>query len=394
MVNTKTCIIVTKSFHLLAFTLLLLFPATFFIKTTSGCGCNGTGASSGAGSGSKSSLKTPPKNHHLVFADPRIAKVYPVIQKFKKTITSDPLGVTKTWVGPKVCNYTGFFCESPPDNKSAIALASVDFNGFHLRAPSLHGFLNQLPDLAIFHANSNHFSGTISPDLAANLPYLYELDLSNNLLSGQFPVSILAVKTLSFLDLRFNSFTGSVPPELFTMELDALFLNNNEFTDGLPDFFAARYHYLSLANNKFAGQIPGSISAALSGASEVLLLNNTFSGCLPYEIGFSEDILVIDASSNRLTGPLPFSFGQLEKAEVLSFAGNLMYGNVPEEVCGLGNLTSLCLADNYFSQIGPVCMGLVASGVLDVRNNCIPGLPFQRSIYDCLDFFSSPRYCG
>lgn len=137
----------------------------------------------------------------LSFIDQRLADVFPIIQTFKNTITSDPLGITTNWVGPNICNYTGFYCDYPPDNFTATTVASIDFNGFGLSAPTLDGFIDQLPDLALFHANSNNFSGTISPKIAT-LKYLYELDLSNNLFSGAFPTSVLNLPTLSFLDIR------------------------------------------------------------------------------------------------------------------------------------------------------------------------------------------------
>lgn len=96
----------------------------------------------------------------LNFADQRLALVYPIIMTFRNMIISDPLGITKTWVGSDICNYKGFYCDNPPDNKSATTLASIDFNGFQLSAPTLDGFIDQLPDLALFHANSNNFSGS------------------------------------------------------------------------------------------------------------------------------------------------------------------------------------------------------------------------------------------
>ena len=37
--------------------------------------------------------------------------------------------VTKSWVGSDICKYKGFFCDNPPDNLSAIAVASIDFKG-------------------------------------------------------------------------------------------------------------------------------------------------------------------------------------------------------------------------------------------------------------------------
>ncbi|KAL0392073.1 UNVERIFIED_CONTAM: hypothetical protein Sradi_2430100 [Sesamum radiatum] len=286
-----------------------------------------------------------PLQNQLIFADQRLEIVYPVIQRFKNLITSDPLNITSSWIGTDICKYKGFYCESPPDNKSAIALASIDFNGFQLSSPTLVGFLDLLPDLALFHANSNNFS---------------------------------AMDGLSFLDIRYNFFSGSVPPELFAKDLDALFLNNNNFMTRLPDDIGATHvEYLTLANNKFFGPIPRGIAKALSGLSEILLLDNMLSGCLPYELGLLKEAVVFDAGNNNLTGPLPFSLGCLEKLEVLNFAGNLLYGSVPDVLCGLKNLMNLSLSDNYLTQAGPSCMRLIKNGVLDVRKNCIPGSHFR-----------------
>lgn len=329
----------------------------------------------------------------LVFADQRLQVVYPVIQKFKSIITSDPLGITRSWVGSDVCSYRGLFCDNPPDNNSAIALASIDFNGFQLSAPTLDGFIDQLPDIALFHANSNNFSGTISPKIT-KLPYLYELDVSNNQLSGPFPMAVLGMNTLTFLDIRFNLFSGAVPPQIFTQNLDALFINNNDFTQRLPDNLGSTHIlYLTLANNKFVGPIPRSLPKALSSLTEVLFLNNQLTGCLPYEIGLLKEARVFDSGNNQLTGPLPMSLGCLQNVELLNLAGNLLYGMVPEVVCGLENLVNLSLSHNYFTHVGPLCRTLIQRGALDVNNNCIPDLPFQRSMVECAAFFARPRMC-
>jgi hypothetical protein len=329
----------------------------------------------------------------LVFADQRLALVYPVIQKFKSIITSDPLGITKSWVGSDICKYSGFYCDTPPDNHSATVVASIDFNGFQLSAPTLDGFLDQLPDIALFHANSNYFSGTISSKIS-KLSYLYELDISNNQFSGSFPMAVLGMDSLTLLDIRFNFFTGSVPPQIFTQNLDALFINNNDFTQTFPDNLGSSHVlFLTLANNKFTGPIPQSIAKALSSVTEVLLLNNELTGCLPYEIGFLNETTVLDASNNTLTGPLPYSLGCLEKLEELNLAGNLFYGMVPEVLCVHENLVNISLSNNFFMIVGPLCRRLIEKGVLDVSNNCILDLPFQRPVYQCARFFSKPRKC-
>ncbi|CAN0873097.1 Uncharacterized protein At4g06744, partial [Linum grandiflorum] len=284
-------------------------------------------------------------------------------QKFKSTITSDPLGITSTWVGSDICKYKGFFCDNPPDNSSATTVASIDFNGFHLSAPTLDGFLDQLPDIALFHANSNFFAGTISSTIST-LPYLYELDISNNLFSGPFPSALLRMNGLTFLDIRFNSFAGSVPPQIFVQNLEALFLNDNQFVTSLPvDLDSTHIIYLTLANNKLTGML--------------------------------KEALVFNVGNNRLTGPLPLSLVCLEKVEQLNFAGNEFYGVVPELICkelGIVNSVNMTLAGNYFTGIGSTwCMDLIRGGILDVSNNCIPGLPLQRSILECAQFFAKPK---
>ncbi|CAN6972836.1 unnamed protein product [Brassica rapa subsp. trilocularis] len=334
------------------------------------------------------------EEERLTFIDKRLEVVYPVIQGFKSLITLDPFKVTQTWIGSEICSYRGFHCDNPPDNKTAVTVASIDFNGFQLFAPSIEGFIDQLPDLALFHANSNNFGGTV-PSKIVNLKYLYELDISNNKFTGQFPTAVVGMPGLSFLDIRFNSFSGSIPPQIFGQNLDVLFINDNTFTASLPEIPGdSHILFLTLADNKFNGPLPRSILRSMTTLTEVLFLNNDFTGCIPYEIGLLKGASVIDISGNKLTGPLPLSLMCLEKVEQLNFAGNLLFGAIPDAVCMFlrENLVNFSLSDNYFTHVGPWCKILVERGVLDVRNNCIPFFPGQRSTEECAEFFVKPNY--
>lgn len=78
---------------------------------------------------------------------------------------------------------------------------------------------------------------------------------------------------------------------------------------------------------------------------------------------------------------------------MLNFAGNLLYGKIPEQICAVGSLVNFSLFDNYFTSVGPECRKIIKSGVLDVRKNCIRGLPEQRSAEECDSFFLKPRSC-
>ncbi|XP_048432238.1 uncharacterized protein At4g06744-like [Pyrus x bretschneideri] len=340
--------------------------------------------------------KSPPPPSPGPFESERIKIAYYVIKKFVAKIKIDPKGYAKTWRGTNVCKYKGIVCAVHPVYKqkavSGLDINGAMFEGFNKNLP-LKGFLDELQDLVFYHANSNNFTGS-APVSPAMLRYFYELDLSNNKLSGGFPYEVLTAKNLTFLDLRFNYFTGPVPAKVFELAVDVLFLNNNNFTQQIPDNLGSSpAHYFTFANNYFTGPIPRSIGQASKTLYEVLFLGNKLSGCLPYEIGYLNQATVFDASSNVLTGPIPASFACLAKIEYLNLAKNQFYGPVPEMVCKLSTLGNFSLADNYFTAIGPECQKLVDRKTLDVSKNCILGQPNQRTKMKCATFFSKPRKC-
>ncbi|KAE8711739.1 Anthocyanin 3'-O-beta-glucosyltransferase [Hibiscus syriacus] len=339
------------------------------------------------------------ENENGCFENKRLADAYDVIQTLKKRIKVDKNSERhiKTWTGTDVCSYNGFKCDIRPDVKEN-AVSAVDFNGYRFFGSDgtlpLKGFIDEMDDLAIFHANSNHFTGTV-PFEASKIKYLYELDLSNNKIEGDFPMETLNAMNLTFLDLRYNSLRGSVPPQVFNLTLDVLFINNNRFAKqtlpkNLGDTTAL---YLTFANNSFTGTIPRSIGKARN-LLEVLFLDNRLSGCLPYEIGNLSRATVFDASRNKITGPIPYSFGCMKMIQILNLANNRFYGEVPEIVCELPIIANLSLANNYFTSIGPACYHLMTKKKIDVSKNCIFGLPNQRSEAECSAFLWKKKVCN
>ncbi|XP_050209488.1 uncharacterized protein At4g06744-like [Mercurialis annua] len=338
----------------------------------------------------------PPPRPRKPQLPPNIIRDYKTIQKFKKTITDDPFCITDSWKEGvyNVCaTYKGFACEARPDN-GVLSLAAANFNGYNFNGPNLqvNSFLDQLPDLSIFHANSNYFTGGVPQRInTKNINFLYELDLSNNKFSGGFPMPVLQAKNLTFLDLRFNTFYGSLPNQVFDLDLDYLFLNNNQFDRNIPDNIGnTPASYLTFANNRFTGPIPRSIGNAKN-LREALFLNNKLTGSLPYEIGFLRKTTVLDFSCNALTGPIPYSFGCLANLEFLNLARNQFHGPVPEILCTLPNLQSFSLAGNYLTGVGSQCRNLIQMNILDVKDNCILGLPNQKPPQECIEFFSTRR---
>ncbi|KXT03378.1 hypothetical protein AC578_3987 [Pseudocercospora eumusae] len=237
------------------------------------------------------------------------------LQAFAKTITSDPDGnITKTYGGPNVCDFAGVTCDTTPDGYEAVA--GIDYNQYHIGSNlRLTGLLDKLVDLSFLHANTNDFVGTI-PDVS-NLQYLSEIDLSNNRLNGLFPKKIFAAP-LTFLDLRFNSFSGPLPKDLFNdKDMDVLFLNDNKFTGPIPETTTANVTYVTLANNLLTGSIPASLANNV-GLKEILLSGNLLTGNVP-EALCALPLDVLDVSGNpQLSGALGPKCKALLKKEVLN----------------------------------------------------------------------------
>ncbi|KAJ9166274.1 hypothetical protein P3X46_021051 [Hevea brasiliensis] len=322
------------------------------------------------------------------------ARILFITQELKRNITFDPRNYTGTWVGNNYCLFRGFFCDTVPD-RNITGLAAIDFNGARFGGIlNFYRFVMNLPDIAIFHANSNNFSGPINSNLN-QLRYFYELDLSNNKFIGGFPSNVLRAQKLTFVDIRFNNYLGPVPAQAFNIDTDVLFINNNQFNRTIPaNFGNTPALYLTLANNKLTGSIPRSIGRAWNTLIEALFLGNRLTGCLPFEIGYLQKATVLDFGLNLLTGPIPQSFGCLVKLQFLNLAHNMFYGPIPEVLCRLPNAYNFTLTFNYFTQVGPQCRRLIRARRLNVNRNCIMGLPNQRLAADCARFFARPRSCA
>ncbi|CAN6279194.1 unnamed protein product [Urochloa humidicola] len=354
------------------------------------------------------------------FPDEQLYHAYHVIQRFKSTITSDPKNVTVTWTGHDICGqstYVGFYCGIPTGRDKKLTVTAIILNGFSLHAPKLQGFVDQLPDLALFHAASNNFGGDI-PLLTSLLGYMYELDVSNDVplqtqdkggsgeqwvVQGDGNNNVMLGPCITAnINFKFHIGVGGGKgghDNPSVTDGKTLLLNYSNLSGPLPaNLGFSKVSYLALANNKLTGPIPSSIGQLQDSLFEVLLLNNQLSGCLPHELGMLHKATVIDAGKNQLTGAIPASISCLTSVEQLNLGENRLYGQVPDALCKLaagpaGRLANLTLSGNYFTSAGPACAALIKDGVLDVKNNCIPGLAGQRKPAECATFQSQPKTC-
>jgi hypothetical protein len=193
--------------------------------------------------------------------------------------------------------------------------------------------------------------GTLPPEISM-ISTLWEITLSDNLLSGELPKDFERLSELDTVSLSFNLFTGTIPTfmwEFFDMthldlaynffegtipdnkisvdepNLKNLFLENNDISGSIPqDFGNMKFKRLHMDGNQLTGPIPADIH--YSGMEELMLHNNQLTGTFPTS-EFADDIA---------TGKSPLK-------QVTIQNNNLAEGSSVEEMCPLtqsGSLTT------------------------------------------------------
>lgn len=209
------------------------------------------------------------------------------------------------------------------------------------------------------------------PAYLDQLGALEVLQMSNGQLFGTLPSSwSLAFPFLQQLDLSFNNITGGIPdswtdtgsfPNLTTLNLSGAF--NKNTTRDLP-FQAgqqgmANLTVLNLALCNMTGSLTSTWGSGLSRLSTLILSSNNLTGTLPMEWGSSpgtHNLTELQLDSNALSGPLQPSWGQ---------PGSFT------------QLQRLNLASNKFSDALPTAWGLAGSfsalTLLQLNNNNFTG---------------------
>lgn len=165
------------------------------------------------------------------------------------------------------------------------------------------------------------------------------------------------------LNLRGNSLTGSLPPELNLLSntLTTLHLGDNKIGGQLPSELSSleNLETLQLSQNQFRGTIPTWIGA-MPRLKTLFLFQNSLRSSIPTQLGQLTILKELDLGANRLTGAIPTQFGELKDLISLSLYGNDLTGSIPSQMARLINLRVMYLDANNLGPSLPesICMNL------------------------------------
>ena len=209
---------------------------------------------------------------------------------------------------------------------------------------------------------ANNLTGSIPPELGS-LDGLGRLRLQRNALAGPIPPELGRLTSLERLDLYENDLTGPVPPELGDLaSLEHLDLANNNLTGSIPPALGrpTRLERLDLSENGLTGPIPPELGDLVK-LWRLDLADNALAGPIPPELGRLAGMRWMYLEGNGLTGPIPPELGGLTGLRGLDLAGNRLAGPIPTELGGISTLRQLSLGNN------PGLAGPIPAGFTDLR---------------------------
>ncbi|KAK1382121.1 putative LRR receptor-like serine/threonine-protein kinase [Heracleum sosnowskyi] len=222
-----------------------------------------------------------------------------------------------------------------------------------------------------------NLDGILPPSLA-KLPYIKDIDLTNNYLRGNIPREWASLQRLDYLMFSSNSLTGMLPTSFAGLRnLTDFRISDNNFTGQIPKFIQnwKKLERLDIGASGMTGPIPSGISSLhqlksltitdIGGPNqsfpdltnsadnlELLYLRNcNISDEIPayiWKMAFLENL---DLSFNKLVGQISKDITG-KKFEFMFLTGNMLSGDVPDPKL-LPNGVNVDLSYNNFTWQGP-----------------------------------------
>ncbi|KAM3250828.1 hypothetical protein P3L10_004898 [Capsicum annuum] len=257
----------------------------------------------------------------------------------------DPRNVlARNWtIFTPVCSWIGVTCGLRHQRVTALNIVSMNLKGM---IPPQLGNLSFLNSLNI---RNNSFHGSLPMELA-RLRRLKMINAMSNNFTGAIPSFLGLLPNLQSLYLAFNQLSGNIPPSLFNItKLKYLRLRGNILGGEIPRVINSLccLNFIDLQDNKLTGAIPPTMFNQ-SSLKQIGLTNNILYGKLPGNICDNlPNLEVLALSKNRFDGLIPPNLQNCSKLQILSLSANDFTGTIPAEIGNLTMLTSLQLGLTY-----------------------------------------------
>ncbi|RYH30907.1 hypothetical protein EON65_03935 [archaeon] len=275
------------------------------------------------------------------------------------------------------CDYgaNAFSGTIPPNYGAIMSLTYFAVNDNCLTGPVPDLFAMDMLLAQLFLAK-NYLTGTL-PSSLGDLPILIEMDALQNKFHGTVPSSWHKLSKLQILFLSTNQLTGPLSNIVNTtlqQELTNIDLSHNSFTGTIPEdiFLIPTLKSYAAAANCLHGKIPETVCQATSMTSLVLDGVSTAPSCrveiFPF-ISFMNAFVLMKV----LDGTIPSCIFSLPRMQSIHLSANQLTGTLPDNVDYSPFLQDLSIAHNYVSGSIPYVVQTKNFSELDLSYNRFGG---------------------
>ncbi|KAL4039144.1 hypothetical protein IC575_002789 [Cucumis melo] len=243
-----------------------------------------------------------------------------------------------------------------------------------------------------YNLSRNNFEGNLPPSIE-QMKSLGWLDLSNNDFSGEVQISMFNDMTfLEFFLLGSNNFSGSIEEGLKNTSrlfLVALDISNNMISGKIPSWIGSKkgLQYVQMSKNHFSGELPvemcslsqliildvsqnqlfGKVPSCFNSSSLVFMYmqRNYLSGPIPpVLLSSASSLKILDLSCNHFSGHIPEWFENFTSLRVLLLKENELEGPIPQQLCQVEAISIMDLSSNRLNGSIPSCFNNIMFGII------------------------------
>ncbi|XP_060194541.1 probable LRR receptor-like serine/threonine-protein kinase At1g07650 isoform X3 [Lycium barbarum] len=164
-------------------------------------------------------------------------------------------------------------------------------------------------------------------------------------LPGVLPPSLVKLPYLKQIDLSLNYLSGTIPPKWASIKLEYMTFMLNQLSGPIPKYLGNMTTLLSmnLESNLFNGNVPKELGNMVNLQNLYLGFNNLI-GKFPVELNKLTNLIELRLSGNNFTGKLP-SFESLKNLQKLEIQASGFEGPVSPNISVLAQMNDLRISD-------------------------------------------------
>ncbi|TQD78711.1 hypothetical protein C1H46_035715 [Malus baccata] len=205
---------------------------------------------------------------------------------------------------------------------------------------------SNIPTISIPRTDEYNNTLVCNCSFSGNVCHIQSIFLTGQDLDGVLPPALSKLPYLKQVNLARNYLSGSIPREWNSTKVELLVLSVNNLSGPIPGYLGSitTLQSLALESNLFSGTLPLELGNLVN--LELLYLRaNNLTGELPSALTKMTKLRVLQIGSNNFTGRIPDYFRSWKNLQALEMQASGLEGPLPSSLSALHNMTDLRISD-------------------------------------------------